>query len=129
MKEDLASWQEFLRSLKQRGLTGTQLFIGDKNLGLLEAVNDVFPDAKYQRYTVHFYRNVFSVTPRSRMKEVAAMLKAIHAQENKEAAKEKAAAVAAKLREMKLKEAAKKIEDGINETLTYISRLTLLHKK
>lgn len=120
MKEDLASWQEFLRSLKQRGLTGTQLFIGDKNLGLLEAVNEVFPDAKYQRCTVHFYRNVFSVTPRSRMKEVAAMLKAIHAQENKEAAKEKAVAVAAKLREMKLKETAKKIEDGINETLTYM---------
>jgi len=120
MKEDLASWQEFLRSLKQRGLTGTQLFIGDKNLGLLEAVNEVFPNAKYQRCTVHFYRNVFSVTPRSRMKEVAAMLKAIHAQENKEAAKEKAVAVAAKLREMKLKEAAKKIEDSINETLTYM---------
>lgn len=120
MKEDLASWQEFLRSLKQRGLTGTQLFIGDKNLGLLESVNEVFPKAKYQRCTVHFYRNVFSVTPRSRMKEVAAMLKAIHARENKEAAKEKAAAVAVKLREMKLKEAAKKIEDCINETLTYM---------
>jgi transposase-like protein len=120
MKEDLASWRDFLRSLKQRGLTGTQLFIGDKNLGLLEAVNEVFPDAKYQRCTVHFYRNVFSVTPRSRMKEMAAMLKAIHAQENKAAAKEKAAAVVTKLREMKLKEAAKKIEDGINETLTYM---------
>lgn len=48
------------------------------------------------------------------------MLKAIHVQENKEAAKEKAAAVAAKLRDMKLKEAAKNIEDGINETLTYM---------
>ena len=120
MKEDLPSWQNFLRSLKQRGLTGTQLFIGDKNLGLLEAVNEVYPDAKYQRCTVHFYRNVFSVTPRSRMREVAAMLKAIHAQENKLAAKEKAASVAAKLKEMKLKEAAKKIEDGINETLTYM---------
>ncbi|MEQ8237061.1 MAG: IS256 family transposase [Syntrophomonadaceae bacterium] len=120
MKEDLASWQEFLRSLKHRGLTGTQLFVGDKNIGLLEAVNEVFPNAKYQRCTVHFYRNVFSVTPRSRMKEVAAMLKAIHAQENKEAAKEKAAAVAVKLRKLKLKEAAKKIEDSINETLTYM---------
>jgi len=69
---------------------------------------------------VAILRNVFSVTPRSRMKEVAAMLKAIHAQENKEAAKEKAVAVAAKLKEMKLKEAAKKIEDGIQETLTYM---------
>jgi len=120
MKEDRASWLDFLRSLKQRGLEGTQLFIGDRNLGLLEAVNEVYPDAKYQRCTVHFYRNVFSVTPRSRMKEVAAMLKAIHAQESKEAAREKAVAVAAKLKEMKLKEAAKKIEDGIEETITYM---------
>ncbi len=120
MKEDTASWLEFLRRLKQRGLTGTQLFIGDKNLGLLEAVNEVYPDARYQRCTVHFYRNVFSVTPRSKMKEVAAMLKAIHAQENKAAAQEKAAAVAAKLKDMKLKEAAKKVEDSINETLTYM---------
>ncbi len=120
MKEDKASWQEFLKSLKQRGLEGTQLFIGDKCLGLLEAVNEVYPGSKYQRCTVHFYRNVFSVTPRTKMKEVAAMLKAIHAQENKEVAREKAAAVAAKLKEMKLKEAAKKIEDGILETLTYM---------
>lgn len=94
------------------------MFIGDKNLGLLEAVNEVYQDAKYQRCTVHFYRNVFSVTPRSRMKEVVAMLKAIHAQENKAAAQEKASAVVAKLNEMK--DAAKKIEDGINETLSYM---------
>ena len=47
------------------------------------------------------------------------MLKAIHAQESKKAAREKAKAVVAQLREMKLKEAAKKVEDGIEETLTY----------
>jgi transposase-like protein len=120
MKEDIASWLEFLKSLKQRGLEGTQLFIGDKCLGLLEAVNEVFPNSKFQRCTVHFYRNVFAVTPRSKMKEVAAMLKAIHAQESKEAAKEKALKVVAKLRDMKLKEAAQKIEDSILETLTYM---------
>lgn len=120
MKEDKASWREFIKSLKERGLSGTQLFIGDKCLGLLEAVHEVFPDAKYQRCNVHFYRNVFSVTPRSKMKEVAAMLKAIHAQEDKAAAKEKATAVVNKLRDMKLKEAAKKVEDSILETLTYM---------
>lgn len=54
------------------------------------------------------------------MKEVAAMLKAIHSQEDKDAAKEKAAAVVTKLRDMKLKEAAKKVEDSILETLTYM---------
>lgn len=120
MKEDKESWLAFLQSLRERGLSGVQLFIGDKCLGLLEAVNEVYPDAKYQRCTVHFYRNVFSVTPRSKMKEVAAMLKAIHAQESKAAARQKAQRVIQKLREMKLREAADKIEKGIEETLTYM---------
>jgi transposase-like protein len=79
----------------------------------------VFPEAKYQRCGVHFYRNVFSVVPKSKVKLVAKMLKAIHAQESKKAAREKAEAVVAELRAMKLKEAAKKIEDGVEETLTY----------
>ena len=84
-------------------------------------MNEVFPAAKYQRCTVHFYRNVFSVTPRSKGREVAAMLKAIHPQEDREAAGKKAKMVIQKLREMKLKEAAQKIEEGIEKTLTYIS--------
>ena len=67
----------------------------------------------------HFYRNVFTVTPRGKMRDVTHMLKAIHAQETREAAREKAKAVAQKLRGMRLKEAAKKVEDGIEETLTY----------
>ena len=100
-------------------MDGVKLIVGDKCLGMLEAVGEVFPEAKYQRCTVHFYRNVFSVVPRSKVKHVAKMLKAIHAQENKKAAHEKARAVIAELREMKLKEAAKKVEDGIEETLTY----------
>ena len=87
--------------------------------GWLEAVGEVFPDAKYQRCTVHFYRNVFSVVPKSKVKIVAKMLKTIHAQESKKASREKAKAVVAGLRAMKLKEAAKKVEDGIEETLTY----------
>ena len=68
---------------------------------------------------VGHYHNVFSVTPRSKVKLVAKMLKAIHAQESKKAARENAKAVVEQLRSMKLKEAAKKVEDGIEETLTY----------
>lgn len=83
-------------------------------------MNTVFPNARYQRCTVHFYRNVFTTVPRSKVKEVAAMLKAIHAQEDRQAAQEKAKAVTQKLREMKLKEAAKKVEDSVLETLTYM---------
>ena len=120
MKEDFESWHNFFIWLKERGLTGVRLIVGDKCLGMLESIADVFPEAKYQRCTVHFYRNVFSVVPRGRMREVSLMLKAIHAQENKEAAREKAASVVAKLREMKLSAAAKKVEDGVDETLTYM---------
>ena len=119
MKEDKASWVNFFQWLRGRGLDGVKLVVGDKCLGMLEAVGEVFPEAKYQRCTVHFYRNVFSVVPKSKVKNVAKMLKAIHAQESKKAAREKAKAVAADLRAMKLPEAAKKVEGGIEETLTY----------
>ena len=119
MKEDKTSWVSFFQWLKGRGLNGVKLVIGDKCLGMLEAVGEVLPDAKYQRCTVHFYRNVFSAVPRSKMKLVAKMLKAIHAQESKAAARMKAKQVVAALQEMKLKEAAVKVESGIEETLTY----------
>ena len=92
---------------------------GQYCLGMLEAVGEVFPEAKYQRCVVHFYRNVFSVVPKSKVKNVAKMLKAIHAQESKKASREKAAAVIAELKSMKLPEAAKKVADSIEETLTY----------
>lgn len=100
-------------------MDGMKLIAGEKFKGMLEAIGEVLPDAKYQRYVVHFYRNVFSVVPKSKVKQVAKMLKAIHAQESKKASREKARAVVAELRAMKLKEAAKKVEDGIEETLTY----------
>ncbi len=88
MKEDKASWTNFFQWLKGRGLNGVKLIVGDKCLGMLEAVGEVFPEAKYQRCTVHFYRNVFSVVPKSKIKLVAKMLKAIHSQESKKCQRE-----------------------------------------
>ena len=119
MKEDKASWVSFFQWLRGRGLEGVKLIVGDKCLGMLEAVGEVFPEAKYQRCVVHFYRNIFSVVPKSKVKNVAKMLKAIHAQKSKKASCEKAAAVIAELKSMKLPEAAKKVADGIEQTLTY----------
>lgn len=120
LKEDTASWKNFFVWLRSRGLEDVKLIIGDKNLGMVESIGEVFPEAKYQRCTVHMYRNIFFVVPRKKCKEVAKMLKAIHAQENKEAAKEKAKLVIEKLREMKLSKAAEKLENGLEETLTYM---------
>ncbi len=85
-KEDKAGWSGFLAYLKKRGLSCPELFISDKCLGLLESLAEYYPNAQWQRCTVHWYRNVLSVVPRGRMKEVAAKLKAIHAQEDAAAA-------------------------------------------
>ena len=120
LKEDLESWKNFFIWLKQRGLKGVKLVMGDKALGMVEAIGQVFGNVKYQRCIVHFYRNVFTIVPNSKVKEVSKMLKAIHAQEDKTAALEKAKAVEAKLRKMKLSKAAQKIADSVAETLTYM---------
>jgi len=79
----------------------------------------VFPEADWQRCAVHFYRNVFSHVPRGKMREVAAMLKAIHAQESREAAESKSRDVVEKLKAMRLKAAAELVDSAIHETLTY----------
>lgn len=73
-KEDRESWKNFLRHLKDRGLKGAQLVISDKCLGLVESINEFYPEAKWQRCVVHYYRNVFSLVPKSKVKEVAARL-------------------------------------------------------
>jgi putative transposase len=121
LKEDTESWRNFLRYLKQRGLRGVHLVVSDKCLGLLEAVGEFYPEAAYQRCMVHWYRNVMSVVPKSRVKEVMAMLKAIHAQEDRQAARDKAQAVAEKLVTMRLSQAATVVRDGVDETLSYMA--------
>ncbi len=69
---------------------------------MCESVHEVFRDAKYQCCTVHFYRSIMSNVSRNRLHEMAMMLNEIHAQESK---------------------GAKEIEQGIEETLTYMDFL------
>ncbi len=120
-KEDAESWRTFLRHLKERGLAGVELVVSDKCLGLMEALGEFYPEASWQRCMVHWFRNVRTVVPTGKAREVMAMLKAIHAQEDRPAAEKKAADVVAKLQEMKLAKAAKIVEEGVAETLSYMA--------
>ena len=120
-KEDTESWRAFLRHLKGRGLRGVRLVISDKCLGLVEALGESFPGALWQRCVVHFYRNVMRVVPTGKVREVMALLKAVHAQEDREAALAKAAQVVAKLEAMRLGQAAAVVRAGVVETLAYMS--------
>lgn len=120
-KEDLEGWRGFLRHLKDRGLAGVQLIISDACIGLVEAVAELFPQAQWQRCVVHFYRNVFSNVPKSKVGDVARMLKAIHAQEDRRSAQDKSREVVAKLKTMRLTRAAELVEAKAHETLTYFA--------
>src|SRR5277367_1446445 len=97
-KEDLEGWRGFLRHLKDRGLKGVRLIISDACRGLVEAAPEFFPEARWQRCVVHFYRNVIAHAPNNKVAEVARMLKAIHAQEDAESATTKNAEVVTKLK-------------------------------
>jgi Transposase, Mutator family len=68
---------------------------------------------------VHWYRNIFSHVPSTKVREIAAMLKAIHASEDLAAAREKAIRVIDKLRGLRLSRAAELVEAAVEETLTY----------
>ncbi len=118
-KEDKAGWLSFLRFLKGRGLACPKLVISDACQGLVESVEEMYPKAAWQRCIVHFYRNVFTLVPRGKVKAVARMLKAIHAQEDLDAAREKAGQIVEKLKNQRLRNAAKLVEEGIDQTLTY----------
>ena len=118
-KEDKSGWSGFLRHLKERGLNGVQLVISDACLGLKESVHDYYPETDWQRCMVHFYRNVFSHVPNVKVKEVARMLKAIHAQESLDSARAKAADIVDQLKQMRLSKAADLVEEAIEETLTF----------
>jgi transposase-like protein len=61
------------------------------------------------------------VTPSGKVKEVAAMLKAIHAQEDRAAADLKAQQVIEKLETMKLGRAARTVQEGLADTLAYMA--------
>ena len=118
-KEDKSGWAGFLRHLVDRGLFGVQLDVSDACRGLVESAAEFLPEAQWQRCVVHFYRNVFSLVPVGKVRDIAKMLKAIHAQEDHRAASEKMAAVVADLRAMKLNKAAGLLEEHDHETLTF----------
>ena len=118
-KEDKSGWSAFLRHLVDRGLKGVELIISDACRGLVESAAEYLPATSWQRCVVHFYRNIFSHVPATKVRDVAHMLKAIHAQESREAAEQKSRTVIEELRAHKMSKAADLVEQAVNETLTY----------
>jgi transposase-like protein len=78
--EDEVFWRGFLRTLKERGLTGVRLVISDQHAGLVAALRRVLQGAAHQRCRVHFVRNLLALVPKSHKDMVAAVFRTIFAQ-------------------------------------------------
>jgi len=73
-------WTDFLRTLRDRGLGGTQLVISDHHRGLMNAIEATMAGAAWQRCRVHFIRNVLARVPKGQADMVAAAIRTIFAQ-------------------------------------------------
>ena len=112
MKEDKASWEQFIRSMIERGLKGVRLVVGDRCAGIVATVGEMLPQARYQRFMVHFIRNVLSKVPPTHREWASAALKAIFAMESRASALAKAESVAAEMEARRLKAAANCLREG-----------------
>lgn len=118
--ESYESWLTFMRSLRDRGLTGVQLVITDAHGGLVKAVGEVFAGAVWQRCKVHFSRNVVDHAPRALKKKLAGAIQTIFTQESKEEAQAAFLAVFEQYGKLCGK-AMEILENGLEDALAFMS--------
>jgi transposase-like protein len=63
-RETASSWKELLLKLRQRSLHGVEFVVSDDHAGLKRAIQEVLPEAVWQRCYVHFLRNALDYLPR-----------------------------------------------------------------
>ena len=63
-REEAATWESFLRSLRSRGMSGVRMFTSDEHKGIVSALERVYPDVPWQRCQAHFARNIAEAAPK-----------------------------------------------------------------
>jgi putative transposase len=118
--EEQAFWLEFLRSLLSRGLHGVQLVISDAHEGLKAAIGQVFSGATWQRCRVHCLRNLLAHVPQGDKAMVAAAVRTIFAQPNRQAAGQQLQEVVQAL-QARWPQAAKVLVEAEEDVLAYMA--------
>lgn len=119
MSESGAFWEEFLRSLVKRGLSGVKLVISDAHEGLKTAISTVLTGAAWQRCRVHCMRNILCHVNHKQQGMVSAMVRTIFAQESQEDAKKQLGMVVAQLQHH-FPKAMEVLENAEEEILAYM---------
>lgn len=110
--ETASKWCEIFEDLKSRGVEDIFFVSMDGLTGLPEAVERVYPQAILQRCIVHITRNIYSILPKKKVKEVVTDFKEIYTASNLEHAKLEYEAFKKKYKDNK--KLMKKVEDNIN---------------
>jgi putative transposase len=119
-KESAATWREFIKDLKRRGVSSKDMVLGimDGLPGLEKVFKEEFPEAKVQRCQVHVSRNVLAKVPRKLKKAVADDLRSIFYASSKKKAMKFFGLFKEKW-EKELPSAVKCLEKSIDACLTF----------
>jgi len=126
-RESRSSWKDFLLALKGRGLNGVEFVVSDDHPGLKKAIQEVLPEAAWQRCYVHFLRNALDYVPRKVDDDCLQELRWIYDRRDLGEVRRDIAAWLSKW-QAKYPKLCGWVEDNIEETLTYY-RLPLAHHK
>jgi putative transposase len=126
-RESRSSWGDFLLALRARGLHGVEFVVSDDHPGLKKAVQEILPEAAWQRCYVHFLRNALDYVPRKVDDDCLQELRWIYDRRELAEVRRDLAQWLAKWQGKYAKLCAW-VEDNIEETLTYY-RLPLAHHK
>jgi putative transposase len=118
--EEEAFWQQFLRGLVERGLSGVRLVASDAHAGLKRALTTVLQGASWQRCRVHFVRNALALVPKSAQQLVAATIRTVFAQPDATSAREQWRRVADGFRD-RFPRLADLMDDAETDVLAYLA--------
>ncbi|GAC1481115.1 MAG: hypothetical protein NVS1B4_26320 [Gemmatimonadaceae bacterium] len=118
--EEEAFWEQFLRGLVERGLTGAQLVTSDAHAGLKRALTTVLQGASWQRCRVHFVRNALALVPKGAQQLVAATIRTVFAQPDATSAREQWRRVADGFRD-RFPRLADLMDDTESDVLAYLA--------
>jgi putative transposase len=126
-RESESSWREFLVRLKERGLSGVEFVVSDDHAGLRRAIEELLPEAAWQRCYVHFLRNALDYLPRKADDDCLTELRWLYDRQNLEEARRDLAAWLKKW-QGKYPKLCDWVEANIEQTLTFY-RLPRQHHK
>ena len=88
-KESKETWQNFVKELKKRGLSGPMMITSDSHEGIRYAITKEFPTVPWQRCQFHFLRNIIDKVPKKYQAGLKTELHEMFNQDTIEAARRK----------------------------------------